>query len=54
MKDVLMEADFSLDFFDSRYITPDIYRFVGSDFHVAFNLNPKYAEPEEEEKYVPI
>lgn len=30
--DILYEADLSLDFFDTRFITPDLYRFIGSDY----------------------
>ena len=30
--DILCQSEFSLDFFDTRYITPDLYRFTGSDF----------------------
>lgn len=33
-----MEGDFSLDFFDTRYITPDLYRFVGSDFLIKLDI----------------
>lgn len=57
-QDVLQEAEFSLDFFDTKYITPDLYRLVGSDFLISLKMksdikdefrNAKKQDPQEEE-----
>jgi len=36
-QDIMYEADFSINYFDSKYIMPSMLKFVGQDYEMGYS-----------------